>query len=491
MRYKLELIVFTAGAIVMVAEMIGSRVFAPFLGTSLYVWTALIGVILGSLSVGYWWGGRLSDRYPTYRALALALLAPAAYLAVAGAVKWPLLATLSGNGGDVRILSVIAAMLLFAPPAVALGMVSPYAVRLRIEDVAHSGATVGSLYALSTLGSITGTFAAGFFLIPQFGSTTILYGLAVALALLSLLASWRTDIGAKATAIAIIIMGGTYALRASIAVANAGVVYTETPYNTAMVIANQRNGRAVRELVLGNEFSSAQYVDSDELVYEYTKYYDLARHFTPGMERALMLGGAGYSYPQHFLREYPQARIDVVEIDPAVTALAREYFDLQRNERLRIFHEDGRIFINRSEETYDVVFGDAFSSFHSLPFQLTTVEAAERLHERLAPNGVAIVNVIGSVTGEQGQFTRALYHTFRKVFPQVALFLTRDDGNGSAMQNVLLVAFKQPYDGNWHSDDEALETFLDRRWRGDVAYDVPVLTDDYAPVDALVAPMVR
>lgn len=490
MRYRLELIVFISGAIVMVAEIIGSRVFAPFLGTSLYVWTALIGVVLGSLSVGYWWGGRLSDRYPSWRALSLILLVPAFYFALVGRFKWPVLAMLADTGGDVRIMAVIAAVVLFAPPAVVLGMVSPYAVRLRLNDLAHSGATVGTLYALSTLGSIAGTFAAGFFLIPLFGSTAIIYGIALGLLALSLVASLRSDTALKVAALAVIVLAGWGAARVSESLAADGMVYLETPYNTAMVVEAQRNGRPVRELLLGNEHSSARYLEGEELVYEYTKYYDLVRHFRPGAQQALMLGGAGYSYPQHFLREFPAARLDVVEIDPGVTQLAREHFGLQADDRLRIFHEDGRTFLNRSGTQYDVVFGDAFSSYHSLPFQLATVEAVQALHDRLTTDGVAIINVIGSIEGDTGRFTRAIYHTFDEVFAETYLFPVYTD-RADTVQNIMLVALKEPYAGDWQDDSAALQEYLDRRWQSSVTEDIPALTDDYAPVDALIAPMVR
>ena len=187
-KYLLEVVVFLCGAIVMILEIVGARVLAPYLGTSIFVWTSLIGIILGSLSLGYWWGGKLADRRPSYRAFALIICLSGIFVTLITFSKEIVLLAIQGAISDVRMGAAVATLALFAVPSVLLGMVSPYAVKLRVDDLDKSGATVGYLYAISTIGSIIGTFLAGFVLIAYFGNTRILLVLAIALVVTSLLA---------------------------------------------------------------------------------------------------------------------------------------------------------------------------------------------------------------------------------------------------------------------------------------------------------------
>jgi MFS family permease len=179
-KYLLEAVVFLCGAIVMILEIVGARVLAPYQGTSIFVWTSLIGIILGSLSLGYWWGGKLADRNPSYRVFSLIIFIAGVVVALITFSKELLLIFIRNHFNDIRVGATIAALALFAAPSVLLGMVSPYAVKLRIDDLNTSGATVGYLYAISTIGSIIGTFLAGFVLIAYFGNTKILLVLSIA-----------------------------------------------------------------------------------------------------------------------------------------------------------------------------------------------------------------------------------------------------------------------------------------------------------------------
>jgi len=233
------------------------------------------------------------------------------------------------------------------------------------------------------------------------------------------------------------------------------------------------------------------YLDrDDELVLDYTKFYRLVHHFKPDLRHALMIGGAGYSYPKEFLKRFADARMDVVEIDPGVTELARKYFRLPDDPRLTIFHEDGRTFLNRTESRYDVVFGDAFKSLYSLPYQLTTRESAMRMRDVLADDGLVFVNVISGIEGDKGKFLRAIYATFSEVFPQVYLFRVFPGTSPEEVQNVMLVAFKDATPPSFQSNDTELQRYLGQRWTRKIPFDVPVLTDDHAPVDNYMLPVI-
>ncbi len=490
-KYLLEVVVFMCGAIVMILEIVGARVLAPYQGTSIFVWTSLIGVILGSLSLGYWWGGRLADRNPSYRILSLIIFIAGVFVALITFSKELLLIFIRSHFSDIRVSATIAALTLFAMPSVLLGMISPYAVKLRIDDLSTSGATVGYLYAISTIGSIIGTFLAGFVLIAYFGNTKILLVLSMALLLTSLLAYSETLaktrlVVAALLAAALFLVEGVNLFGTS---RHDGFVDIDTQYSRVWIFDSQDKAskRPMRLMMIGNENSSAMFLDHDELVFDYTKYYRLAAHFRPDLKSALMLGGGAYSYPKDYLKRLPTATLDVVEIDPALTELAKKYFALEDHERLKIYHEDGRVFINNNARKYDAVLVDVFKSLRVLPYQLTTREAVKKMYDALTDEGVVLVNMISAIDGDGGMFLRAEYATYRVIFPQAYLFPVRDAADGETVQNIVLIALKSTAKPALRSADPELDRYLKHLWTREIEQDMPILTDDFAPVDHYLA----
>ncbi|MBI5728268.1 MAG: fused MFS/spermidine synthase [Candidatus Magasanikbacteria bacterium] len=489
-KYTLEIIVFITGACVMILEMVGSRILAPHLGTSILVWTSLIGVILASLSLGYSWGGRLADKKPSYTQLGKIIFLSGCYVGLTAIAKTHLLYFIQFSLHDLRLASLAATLIIFAPPSVLLGMVSPYAVKLKMQTIATSGATVGNLYAISTVGSIFGTFIAGFYLIALLGNTSILFILAITIVAVSLLAAPKNFFFIKILAVSffLISISLNHALR--LALQKKGVIDIDTDYQRIISFetTDKKSNRPIRVIVTdpyGTQ--SAVFTDrDDDLVFEYAKYYRLTEHFVPHISRGMVIGGAGYTYPKDFLARFPKAKLDVVEIDPGMTELARQYFSLQsiQNEpRLAIYHMDGRRFLNTTAERYDVIFGDAFRSLYSLPYALTTKEAVQKMFERLNDNGAVFVNIVSAREGRRGAFLAAEYATYRSVFPQVYLFPVSDT-RADEMQNIILVAKKSPQTILRTSVNKDLQPYLDRRladWSP--ATPRPILTDDYAPVD--------
>ncbi|MEE4255868.1 MAG: fused MFS/spermidine synthase [Bacteroidales bacterium] len=482
-KYLLETAVFLCGAIVMIYEIVGSRVVAPHFGTSIYVWTSLIGIILASLSIGYWLGGKIADRSPTFRSLSGIILLGAIFILVTALIKDPLLRFISHSFSDMILRTLLAAILLFAPASIMLGMVSPYAVRLKIKAVDTSGSIVGNLYAISTVGSIAGTFLAGFVLIPLAGSTSMLYILAICLVLVSLLLYFTFRKAWGVNAIVIIAIAGS-GLYINNAVAKT-YVETDTRYNHVQIFDTEYwiTGEPIKVMKVNNEYSSAMYPDSDELVYVYLQFYRLAEHFKPDFQHALVIGGAGYSFPMYYLKQYPDATIDVVEIDPGLTALAREYFRLKDNPRMRIFHEDGRTYLNNSAEKYDIIFGDAYKSLLAVPFQLASLEAIERKYELLNDDGIVIENIIASMEGPASKFLKAECKTYLEVFPQVYLFACHNPEDPSLLQSISLVACKSPEAIAINNEDPAIDSLLKHMVTIDIPPGTIILTDDHAPTE--------
>jgi predicted membrane-bound spermidine synthase len=186
-KFTLEIVAFFCGAVVMAFEIVGSRMLGPYVGTSMFAWTSIIGVILLSLSIGYFWGGRIADMRPRADILSLFIFISALFIIITLVVKESVLEILLRSMDNIHVVSVIASLVLFAIPSILLGMVSPFAVRIKMKSLEKSGSTVGNLYAISTVGSIVGVFLAGFILIPTLKITNILMLLAIVLISVSML----------------------------------------------------------------------------------------------------------------------------------------------------------------------------------------------------------------------------------------------------------------------------------------------------------------
>jgi len=195
-----------------------------------------------------------------------------------------------------------------------------------------------------------------------------------------------------------------------------------------------------------------------------------------------MIGGCGYSYPKEFLSKFSNSTMDVVEIDPGITKIAKTYFRLNDNNRLNIFHEDARTFLNRTENKYDVIYGDAFNSFLSVPYQLTTREAIERMHRALNNDGLVIQNIVSAINGQKGEFLRAEIATYKTYFPQVYVFRVDNEDIHEA-QNIILIALKNYKKPSFESADKELNRYLQSLWKEEIEMDMPIITDDYAPVE--------
>lgn len=473
---------FLCGAALMIIELTGSRILAPFLGTSLIVWTSLIGIILASLSLGAWWGGVLADRSPRRRLLARIILAAAWATAGIGLSKTWVLEFLLGTG-TLHTLAIIATVVLFAPAAILLGMAPPFAVRLCLEDPAHTGRTAGALYAVSTIGSIVGTFLAGFVLIAWVGSTAILFITAAVL----VLASWLTDPGARALkglSLAAFVLAIFLCSHHDLLMAQRGFLDLDTPYNRVLVYTSREEGtnRPTREMVTGPQGrQSAMYLDNPtELALPYTRFYRLAEYYQPKMQRMLVLGGGGFSFPKYALAHYPDLEIDVVELDPGITALARSHFGLLDNPRLRIIEEDARTFLHRVEKRYDVILCDVFTSHYSIPFHLVTVEAIARMQAALGPDGVILVNLLASPEGGSSRFYKALYATFQTAFPLLQSYAVFDPVDRHLWQNIILAASTSPPPGP--PGDVTIAQMLTHALPAPTDRPAP-FTDEFAPVD--------
>lgn len=501
----LELTVFLCGALVMILEMTGGRVLAPHVGTSAIVWTSLIGVVLAFLAAGAWAGGKFADKKLSGQGLAQALTG-----AGIGCMLPAFCHNAIGHGitsqiGNLYIAAVLAAICIFALPAFFFGMITPYVIRLRIANIDTAGSTVGRLYALSTAGSILGTFLGGFVLISWFSSTAILWATACSVLVLSIL-NYRQKPWLR-----IILLGLSIFLAWQDShyfqwlADKSGTKIIESAYNSIRLMEGndiQAGGKKVHLLATDPGYTqSGMIVDEpNELYFNYTRFYALGPQFAPNAAKVLMLGGGGYSVPKWLLAgksglDNPQdISLTVVEIDPEMTAIAKDFFDLPEDERLHIKHEDARIFLNHQTEKFDLIFVDVFNSHYSIPFQMGTLEAIQAMGKALAPGGVLLMNLISAIEGEDGRLFRAIWQNLVSVFPDVKVYCVSSPSHPEMVQNLMVVAHAPKeqtqadnhlnlYSHKMSPDINEIARMEKHLYTKPIPKDVPPLRDDYSPVE--------
>ena len=506
---SLVVLVFVAGMASMSLEFAASRILIPVFGSSIYTWGSLIGVILTGLSLGYHIGGKLADKNPSFLKLCLVIFSAGLYIIFIPFIAPTLTTSFIQFLSDSQYASLFAVFTLLILPTFLLGIVSPYAIKLATRRLAELGNVSGNLYSLSTIGSIVGTFLTVFVLIPTFEINHIIYGLGVTLMGFSSLFGLARFPKVLAVFVVVLLL---FFPSISLSSANTVMVHTgtlvyekETLYSHLDVIDNGN----IRTLYLDGNIHSQMYKDKpEELVNTYTKYFHLGFLFNPDAKDVLFVGGGGFSGPKNFLSMYSEVRIDVVEIDSDVISTARNYFNLPvdnaSGSRLMIYNDDARNFLSKTEKKYDLIILDAFSKNY-VPFHLMTLEYFQLLDKRLSSDGVIISNSIGSMAGDRSDIVRAVYKTISQVFPSVYVFPT--EHNSGNLQNIMLAAMKTPSveyskdelrqlasnnDNNNHNSSTVLAdlAYLEHLYGAELkTNDVPLLTDQFAPVEILINPV--
>jgi len=401
----------------MATEMCASRLLAPYYGSSTVVWANIIGLILAALAVGYWLGGLLADRRPSPSLLAALVLAAAAWVALIPFVARPFL-DLSIEGIEsvstgAVVGSFVASLALFAPPVVLLGMVTPFAIRLAATGVADAGRVAGRVFALSTAGSLLGTFVPALVLIPLIGTQRTLLGAALVLALAAapLLAGRRLAVAL----VLIVILAGLLAVPPGVVKAQAGLLHEEeSRYQFIQVVQSGPE----RLLYLNEGFAIHSVWRPDTVLTggEWDMFLTAPPLLGRPAAHVATLGNAAGTTARAFGVYFPDAAIDGIEIDPAVSAAGRRFFGLDDNPRLTVHTADARPFLGATRRRYDLILIDAYRQPY-VPFYLATREFFELCRRRLQPGGIVALNV-STVPGDD-RLARAIAGTLRTEFPQV------------------------------------------------------------------------
>ena len=493
-RIFLGISCFLAGAAMMVIEICAYRLLAPFFGNSVYTWTALIGVILIAFSAGGYLGGHLADRKMALDLLGWLLAGSAVLTFFIPALHTVFALSLSAKGliaGPVMI-----SLLLFAIPGVLLGAVSPAAVRfysLTLKDT-HVGAAAGTISMLGSLGSFVGTFLSGFFLLSTFGVRSIFFGTAAVLLLLAAIAFFLAKNSLKQQAP--VLLSGVFAFGMSWMTApkpKPGVIFEHESFYHHIEVSEQQDGDVTRRVLqLDSTMEGGMDAKTGDLILPYQEYWKLALLREPAkVGSALFIGAGAFGMPENVSREFPDAAVDVVEIDPQVIEVGRKFFKLDEHPRVKAHAGDARRFLLQSEgKKWDLIFGDAYNGIRQIPPHLATQEFYQQVADHLEPKGVFIMNVISALKGPKAELTSGMLATVRKVFPHVEIF-----GVGfrhEETQNVILMCSRENLKplveeryvtaGSWQE-----RLIRSRIPAGTVPRSEIVFTDDHNPVDAIIA----
>lgn len=527
LRERLNVIgtVFLASAIVMAMEVAAGRMASRQFGQSLFTWTTVIGLVLFGMTVGSYIGGRLADRVRGHALLTFLLIASALACVAALPVHMLMADTTAfvGYSWPMQILIYVAA--LFLLPSIVLGAIPPAAAKIAIQQTNAPGRTVGVVYAWGSIGSIVGTFLAGYLLIAAWGTHVLLLALALALILIAIPHARRTATGTESrrpwltyawalAALIVLIIATlpaapvrTLAQRIGLREPTpANAVYTDESQYSFIYVTEAPDQPGVREMFLDQLVHSQVTLGQPlDLKYEYEWVYEAVLNTVYPMHEpvtAMVIGGGGYAFPHYLEAARPGSYVEVSEIDPAVTEAAFAAFGLPRDTTIAIYNMDAR---NRVDDLmrrkragedvpeFDCIFGDSINDY-TVPYHLTTHEFVQDIHTLLSDSGIYLLNMIDMF--DSGRFLGAVVATCRSVFPHVYVFNT---GRPEDVRDTfIVVSSKQPLNLTKAADQirtkynylgdllptEALDALIART--GSV-----MLTDDYAPVENFLAPVVR
>lgn len=481
-------ILFTLNAAEMILELVAARLMSPYFGNSNFVWTAIIGIILLAMSLGNIIGGKFASRKNPRFWAGLLLLFASIYIAATPLIDAPILQAIKDGNMGTQFSSIIGSIVFFLIPSTILGIITPIIMKERIGDGEDKAKESGRITAIIAIGSLVGTFLGGFLLIPALGTKMIFALLGIIIIPTTLLLKPLHKIKSqklKWSFIITLIFATIISVASIISVnskAETDSISIDTEYGRIIIEEGDYGKDTVLFYKQSGAYSSATFLDEErkfDLVFSYLKKYDTMFDFLD-VKQTAMIGGAAYQYPKYFISHFPGKTMDVIEIDPMSTEIAKKYFFLDDliqeygSDRLGLYNEDGRVFMSNSDKKYDAILNDAFSG--EVPVgTLATVEAAKTIKKCLNPDGVYMSNVLGAVSGSRGKFLRAEIKTLMKVFKHVYVIPVHENTTKNQYSNWMVIAT----DNDKHQPEKAVEIqFSDK----DIT-----LTDDYNPIDSLIS----
>jgi len=467
------------GAAVMILELLGTRIIGPFYGVGLYVWSSLIAVTLIALTLGYFLGGFLADRYPAIRLAHVILIAALTTLAIPF-LSGPILHATDSMG--LRAGAFTSALILFTFPLTALAMVGPYVIKRATHDLSGVGTVAGSVYAISTVGSVAGTLLLGFYLLPQFGTRAIVFSLSLILTGLAIVVAWhegRTNTGLRSvwpllTVSLFIGIGAATGFTAQAKSVEGFTVQSEAEslYGWVRVVDDDRRG--FRLLLSDASVISAVDLKQNRSLLGYQEIMGLLPTIHHEATRALLIGLGGGHVAQDLKAQ--GVMTDTIEIDPAVADAARRWFHFEPTGLFLV--GDARYEIKKLSTRYDLIIHDCFTG-GSEPTHLLSREMLNELRAMLNDRGILVLNYVGFTQGEGSEAVEAVHRTLQDLSPHLRTFVT----DKSKFTDFIFLASLAPVAIDPQTGNRRLRWLLDHEHRFAEGSGF-VLTDDYNPLES-------
>jgi len=477
--------VFITGAALLVIEILANRMLSPYFGGTLYNTSAILATVLGGLSIGYWLGGKAATSKNIKLLFVCIILLIGIFTLAIGLVYTYFLAYIQQIMSPM-LGSLVSSVILFLVPSVFFGLLSPIAIVILDQETKQNtlGSKVGNMYAISTMGSIFGSLLTGFVLLPYVPVDIILKSIAILLLVLALIGAIiiKNKIVMTATtmlslaAVISFFLGPTTTVVASV----------NGQYNHITVTDGMWNYRPTRFFLMDQQLSAAKYKDNaQELVFDYTQYYDAYKKFDVTPKNIAVIGGAAYSIPQAYVQENSGVQVDVYEIEEKTIEVANQYFDnAATHPRIHTLVGDARIELKKSMQKYDVIFIDAYSGINAIPWQLTTVEFYQIVEEHLAPGGVVISNTIVNIAPGSTKVLDSYVKTQKELFGYISVYNAVDKVASQTTVNAMIIAINSKKAANsvamkYITQDRFVKSNIDLGYlNGGI-----VLRDNYAPIE--------
>lgn len=478
------------GSLIMVIEVLGSRVIGPFFGVSLFIWTSIITVAMIALAAGYAAGGIISDKYESPAMLYKLIMAAGVLTLLVPALKAPIIKICIPLG--LRSGAFISSFLLFAPALFLLGMVSPYIIRLATKEMRSVGKSVGMFYAISTIGSVAGTAVTGFFLVAYLGVNNIFLlvgGLLIALSCAYFMFYTKKYLVAAALILPVLVSFPTEDITRTLDNGTAvHLVHTkDSSYANLKIVDYTYGDKHTREMLLDGQPQSGMDMKTGLSTFDYTYLLQLLPYgINPHGKNALVVGLGGGSIPRWY--EKKGIKTDIVEIDKDVLDLAEKYFNFAVSGDRYI--EDARQFFLTKEKKYDYIVMDAFGG-ESTPSHLLSLEACQLMKSRMTNEAVLSLNIISSLT-KDNFVSASIIKTLKQVFNNVDINPLYDPAK-QLTGNIVIIAYDGPAkvaDRNllatnpvhWLARESVFRFFAQYRKLPEDAEGI-ILTDNYNPLD--------
>ncbi|MCQ8104864.1 fused MFS/spermidine synthase [Methylomonas sp. SURF-2] len=468
------------GGAVMILELLGTRIIAPYYGVSLHVWSSLIAVTMIALATGYYLGGFLADRYPRIRLAHIFALASLTTVVIPF-VSAPVMQLTNLMG--IRAGAFASALLLFSAPLTALAMVGPFAIKLATRDLRGVGRAVGSVYAVSTLGSVVATLVLGFYLLPLFGTRAIIFSLSLLLFAWALPLMWRDRAGFNKASAALplwligiavgLLSANGYATPHAAGKGFKVVHAEESVYGWVRVVDDLHHG--YRLLLSDSSVLSAVELEHGRSLLSYQAVLSGLPLFRPQATDALLIGLGG----GHVARDLKSRGLttDTMEIDPAVASAALDYFHFKPTGDFIV--GDARYEVTKLKKQYDFVIHDCFTG-GSEPTHLLTVEMLRELKGLLKNQGVLALNYVGYTHGEGAEAVASVYKTLKSVLPEVSVYITEK----AEFTDFIFLASNGPIVLDSGNPDKYAQWLLDHAHVMDDSAGI-LITDDYNPLESM------